>query len=114
VAALVQRYRPARGFVISSFRRPVLLELHRIDPRLPLGFIFDRMPREKLWRALPVEYMKPNARLVTPARVRDFHDAGKKVLTWTVNHPAAMRRLIEAGVDGMIGDDPVALAAGRA
>jgi glycerophosphoryl diester phosphodiesterase len=114
VAALVQRYRPARGFVISSFRRPVLLELHRIDPTLPLGFIFDRMPREKLWRALPVEYMKPNARLVTPARVRDFHDAGKKVLTWTVNHPAAMRRLIEAGVDGMIGDDPVALAAGRA
>ena len=36
-----------------------------------------------------------------------------KVLTWTVNHAATMRRLTEAGVDGMIGDDPVGLAEGR-
>jgi glycerophosphoryl diester phosphodiesterase len=36
-----------------------------------------------------------------------------KVLTWTVNDAAEIRRLIEAGVDGMIGDDPVGLAAGR-
>ncbi len=47
VAELLRRYRPARGFVVSSFRRPVLLELHRIDPWLPLAFIFDRMPRGK-------------------------------------------------------------------
>jgi glycerophosphoryl diester phosphodiesterase len=36
-----------------------------------------------------------------------------KVMTWTVNHPAMMRRLAEAGVDGMVGDDPVMLAQGR-
>jgi glycerophosphoryl diester phosphodiesterase len=113
VVELVRRYRPARGFVLSSFRRPVLLELHRIDAGLPLGFIFDRMPREKTWRGLPVQFVKPSARVVTPARVRQFHAAGMKVLTWTVNHPAAMRRLSEAGVDGMIGDDPRALAQGR-
>jgi glycerophosphoryl diester phosphodiesterase len=113
VVELVRRYRPARGFVLSSFRRPVLLELHRIDAGLPLAFIFDRMPREKTWRELPVQFVKPSARLVTAARVRQFHGAGMKVLTWTVNHPAAMRRLSEAGVDGMIGDDPRMLAQGR-
>lgn len=112
VAALVRRYPPARGFVISSFRRRVLLELHRIDPSLPLGFIFDRMPRARVWRALPVEYMKPKARLVTEARVRQFHAEGKKVLTWTVNQASAMRRLAEAGVDGMIGDEPGMLVEG--
>jgi len=110
---LVRRYRPARGFVLSSFRRRVLLELHRIDPELPLAFIFDRMPREKTWRGLPVQFVKPSARVVTAARVRQFHAAGMKVLTWAVNHPAAMRRLSEAGVDGMIGDDPRMLAQGR-
>jgi glycerophosphoryl diester phosphodiesterase len=110
VAALLQLHRPSRGFVISSFRRPVLLELHRIDPALPLAFIFDRMPRVKTWCDLPIAYVKPSARLVTPARVRQFHAEGKKVLTWTVNLPSAMRRLTDAGVDGMIGDDPVALA----
>jgi glycerophosphoryl diester phosphodiesterase len=113
VAELVRRYPPRRGFVLSSFRRQVLLELHRIDPGLPLGFIFDRMPRAKVWRALPVEYIKPSARLVTPALVSQFHAEGRKVLTWTVNHAVEMRRLAEAGVDGMIGDDPVGLAQGR-
>jgi glycerophosphoryl diester phosphodiesterase len=110
VAGLLRRFRPTQGFVISSFRQPVLLDLHRIDPSLPLAYIFDRMPRTKVWRDLPIQYVKPSARLVTPARVRQFHAEGKKVLTWTVNHPLAMRRLTEAGVDGMIGDDPVMLA----
>ncbi len=113
VAELLRRYPPARGFIVSSFRRPVLLELHRIDPGLPLAFIFDRMPREKTWRGLPIQFVKPSARLVTPARVRQFHAAGINVLTWTVNRPSAMRRLSEAGVDGMIGDDPAVLAAAR-
>lgn len=113
VAGLVRRYRPARGFVISSFRRAILLELHRLDPGLPLALIFDRMPKAKGWSDLPIEFVKPKARLVTAARVRQFHAGGKKVLTWTVNHPLAMRRLIEAGVDGMIGDDPAMLASGR-
>jgi glycerophosphoryl diester phosphodiesterase len=109
VVELVRRYRPERGFVISSFRRNVLLELHRLDPTLPLGFIFDRVPRPKIWPSLPVQYMKPSARLVTKASVQQFHDAGMKVLTWTVNHTATMRRVAEAGVDGVIGDDPWAL-----
>lgn len=110
VAGLVRRYRPARGFILSSFRRPLLLELHRLDPELPLAFIFDRMPRPNVWRELPVQFLKPNLRLITPARVRQFHAEGKQVLTWTVNHPSAMLRLAEAGVDGMIGDDPTLLA----
>jgi glycerophosphoryl diester phosphodiesterase len=113
VVELLRRYRPARGFVVSSFRRPVLLELHRIDSSLPLAFIFDRMPREKTWRELPIQFVKPSARLITPARVRQFHGAGMQVLTWTVNSAAAMRRLCEAGVDGMIGDDPAVLAGAR-
>ena len=113
VAELVRRYRPERGFMISSFRRPMLLEVHRIDPTLPLGFIFDRMPREVVWSGLPVQYVKPSARLVTAARVKQFHAAGMKVLTWTVDGPAMARRMAEAGVDGMIADDPVMLAAER-
>ena len=113
VAGLLQRYRPSRGFVVSSFRRSVLLELHRLDPSLPLGLIFDRTPPTRIWRALPLEFLMPNARLVTSARVRQFHAEGIRVLTWTVNQPSGMRRLAEAGVDGMIGDDPMLLARAR-
>lgn len=113
VVELLRRCPPVRGFVLSSFRKPVLMDVHRIAPELPLGYIFDRMPKVKIWRELPVQYLKPSAKLITPARVRQFHAAGMKVLTWTVNHPTAMRRLSEAGVDGMIGDDPALLAENR-
>ena len=110
VAALLRRYPPARGFVVSSFQRKVLLELNRIDPGVPLGYIFDRMRPERVWRALPIQWVMPKAHLVTATRVRQFHSEGLRVLTWTVNRPNAMRRLAEAGVDGMIGDDPPLLA----
>jgi glycerophosphoryl diester phosphodiesterase len=113
VVRLLRRYPPTHGFLLSSFRRPVLLALHRIDPTLPLGLIFDRMPRARVWHSLPIQFVKPKMRLVTPARVRVFHAHRLKVITWTVNQASAMHRLAEAGVDGMIGDDPVALAKGR-
>ncbi len=34
------------------------------------------------------------------------HDAGLLVIPWTVNDPAAMRRLVDWGVDGLITDRP--------
>lgn len=45
---------------------------------------------------------------LTPALVKEAQDLGLKVIPWTVNDPADMRRLIEWGVDGLITDDPAA------
>ncbi len=45
-------------------------------------------------------------RNLTPALVAEAHRAGLKVLPWTVNNPADMRRLIDMGVDGIITDYP--------
>jgi len=110
VAELLRRYPPTRGYVVSSFRPRVLREMHRVDPSVPLGFVFDRMPYGEGWRDLPIDYVMPHVRLVTAARVERFHAAGKKVLTWTVNHPSDVRQVSAAGVDGMIGDNPRLLA----
>ncbi len=41
-----------------------------------------------------------------PARIAESHALGLKVLPWTVNDPAEMARLIDAGVDGVITDYP--------
>ena len=43
---------------------------------------------------------------LTPALVTEAHAMGIKVLPWTVNDPADMRRLIEMQVDGIITDYP--------
>ena len=34
------------------------------------------------------------------------HDLGVQVVTWTVNEPLVMRRLLDAGVDAIITDRP--------
>jgi len=37
--------------------------------------------------------------------IRELKAAGKRILAWTVNSAAEMRRFAEAGVDGIISDD---------
>ena len=44
--------------------------------------------------------------LCSPAAVRAAHALGAPVLGWTANDPAAVRRLVAAGVDGIVSDDP--------
>jgi glycerophosphoryl diester phosphodiesterase len=44
--------------------------------------------------------------LCSPVAVRTAHRLGAPVLAWTVNDPAAVRRMVAAGVDGIVSDDP--------
>jgi glycerophosphoryl diester phosphodiesterase len=43
-------------------------------------------------------------RLITPRVVRAIHETGREIHVWTVNDPADMRRLLDAGVDGLVSD----------
>jgi glycerophosphoryl diester phosphodiesterase len=45
-------------------------------------------------------------RLVTEAAVERAHAAGLPVLAWTVDEPADFTRVLAAGVDGVITNDP--------
>ena len=48
---------------------------------------------------------------VTEDMVKSAHQAGMKVVPWTVDDPATMASLIDAGVDGLITDYPDRLRA---
>jgi glycerophosphoryl diester phosphodiesterase len=48
----------------------------------------------------------PAFETVTRASVEEAHALGLRVIPWTVNRRAAMRRLIRWGVDGLISDRP--------
>ena len=102
---LLRTYPPERGLVVSSFLPEVLQALHVKDATIPLGLICETKAQLRGWKNLPIEYVIPHHKLVTPGVIREIKDAGKKILVWTVNAPADMRRFTEAGVDGIISDD---------
>ena len=61
--------------------------------------------------ALLVSETSGPLRVVTPRLLRSARQAGLPVFVWTVNRAEDMRRLLALGVDGILTDDPAALAA---
>ena len=55
------------------------------------------------------DIVSPDYALVDKAFVDRAHALGLKVIPWTVNDAAAMRRQIADGVDGLITDYPTLL-----
>ena len=60
----------------------------------------------KLAHAAGCTIWSPFWRNATPERIAEAHALELEVLPWTVNDPADMARLIDAGVDGLITDYP--------
>jgi len=106
---LFLRHKPRRGFVVSSFVPGVLKALRAQDATVPLGLICEFKTQLQLWNELPVQYVILQHALVEPDLIRKIKGAGKKVIVWTVNDPADMRRFAESGVDGIISDDTALL-----
>ena len=105
IAALLRKYPPRRGFVVSSFIPNVLEAVRREDDKIPLGLICDQRDQLRRWKDIPVEYVIPHWRRVSPSLVSELHTADKKILVWTVNNAAAMVRLRDLGVDGIVSDN---------
>lgn len=103
---LFLRHKPRRGFVVSSFAPGVLKAFRAQDSTIPLGLICETKTQLRFWTELPVEYVIPHYALAEPEFIRKVKGAGKRVIVWTVNDPAEMRRFAELGVDGIISDDP--------
>jgi glycerophosphoryl diester phosphodiesterase len=102
---LFLRFKPRRGFVVSSFVPGVLKSLHAEDATIPLGLICDAKNQLRLWNELPVEYVILRQDLAEPDLIRKIKGSGKKTMVWTVNERADMQRFAECGVDGIISDD---------
>jgi glycerophosphoryl diester phosphodiesterase len=105
VLEAVKRFPPKRGYFISSFLPSVVRKLHALDRSLVLGAISKSYWHLRRWKALPVSYVVPHFGLLTPKLVQELHNAGKTVITWTVNDPSRMLEAAAMGVDGVISDD---------
>jgi len=106
--AALDEYPPSQGYVVSSFLPEVLKDVHRLNPAVPLGYLYDQSPSRIL--DVPVAWMIPHLSLVTGKLIDDVHSMDRKVMVWTVNRSSDIRRLAPWGVDAIISDDTRLLA----
>jgi glycerophosphoryl diester phosphodiesterase len=102
---LLHKYPPRCEFVVSSFLPEVLQTIQARDSRIPVGLICETGEELSAWTQISVEYVMPHYRLIDRGLVCELKDAGKRILVWTVNSPADMKRFAELGVDGIISDE---------
>jgi len=112
VGALRESGEIARTIVIS-FDAGIIAALRKIEPTLMTGLLFDGQTDQPLERAVEVGARQLAVRgdLVTPALIAEAHKRDLQIVCWTVNQPAHMRMLIEAGADGIMSDYPDRLVA---
>lgn len=114
VGALRESGEVARVVVIS-FDPGVLSGLRKIEPTLMTGLLFDGQLADPLKAAVDVGARQIVVRgdLVTPAMIVEAHKRDLQVVCWTVNHPAHIRLLMNAGIDGIMSDYPDRLIAAQ-
>jgi glycerophosphoryl diester phosphodiesterase len=133
LAAAIERHGLETRTVVSAFHVPSLRALARHAPQVRIGFTYpeDKLSisrKPHLWpvvafglsslrASVPYRLARLVARagasavmlqhrLITPAAVRAAHARGVPVLAWTVDDPADLARVVAAGVDGVITNDP--------
>lgn len=112
VAAAVRKHKLEKQVMVQSFDFRVLLAMKEAAPELRLSALFGGEKRDLVEAAREAggtPMVSPQYDLATPEQVKKAHAAGLKVFAWTANTTEVWDRLIAAGVDGIITDDPAAL-----
>lgn len=94
--------------VVISFDPVILANTRKIEPTLMTGLLYEGQIPDPLEKAIEIGARQLAVRgdLVTPRLLREARQRDLQVVCWTVNQPAHMRLLVEAGVDGIISDYP--------
>lgn len=109
IMEVINRKKIAKRVTIQSFDVRTLQYLHAHYPKIKTALLIDeKIDFEANIGELgfkPTVY-SPYAVLVGKGLVTRCHEAGVKIIPWTVNTLKEMRYLIELGVDGLVTDYP--------
>jgi len=100
-------WRNATPPLLSSFSETALAAAQAVAPELPRALLLNA-PLPADWRErahrLGCIAVNLNERTVTRSTVRDVHDAGLRLVVWTVNDPAHAQQLLAWGADAVVSD----------
>lgn len=94
--------------IVSSFDWDALARIRHMAPRIRVGLLASRWPARLLGAAseMNADAIHPRFDMVTEDLCIAAHKRAVSVYVWTVDDPAAMRRLIAYGVDGIMTNFP--------
>jgi glycerophosphoryl diester phosphodiesterase len=109
----VQRHNLVDRVMVQSFDFRVLHAMRRIAPQIRLAALYLGPPKSfpAIAYLAGAGIVAPYHALASARQVRAAHAAGLEVVAWTANRPRDWKRLIAAGVNGIITDNPEALLA---
>jgi len=109
IMSVVNKYKLAKRVTIQSIDRRTLQYLHEHYPKVKTSLMVDeKVDFDKNIEDLgfkPTVY-SPTSALVGKGLVDRCHEAGVKIIPWTVNTVKDMKALIALGVDGVVTDYP--------
>jgi glycerophosphoryl diester phosphodiesterase len=110
---LVRAYDMAAYVTVTSFQTTPLTEVGAYAPEFPTGWLVREVHDAIVTQAhaMGCTQLCPRADVVTPALVQRLHAEGFVVRAWGVANAALMRRVVEAGADGMTVNFPDKLLA---
>ena len=113
VLDVIRKHKMEKRVIIQSFDFRTLHEMKKIAPELALSALYSGKARDfvEIAKEAGATIASPEYRLVTPEQVKAAHAAKLQVVPWTANEHADWDRLIAAGVDAIITDDPAGLIA---
>jgi glycerophosphoryl diester phosphodiesterase len=113
VLRIIRKHHLEQRVILQSFDFRTLHAMKEQAPEIALSALYEGSPKDfvAIGKESGAGTISPAFALVTPEQVQAAHAAGLKVLPWTANRPADWARLVDAGVDGIISDDPAALIA---
>jgi glycerophosphoryl diester phosphodiesterase len=113
VLALIRKHHLESRVVLQSFDFRTLHAMKELAPEIRLSALYSGPARSfvEIGKEADAKIVSPEYHLVTAEQVKAAHAAGLEVLPWTPNKPEEWSRLADAGVDGIISDNPAGLIA---
>jgi glycerophosphoryl diester phosphodiesterase len=110
---VIRQHKLEARSIVQSFDFRILREIERLAPGIRRSALWEGAARPfvDIAREALAGIIAPDFVLVTPEQVQAAHAAKLEVVPWTANTPEDWRKLIDAGVDAIITDDPAALIA---
>ena len=100
---LVEKYNLCDKVVLTSFKYKELLDAKKLAPHIKAGYLTEKVDDELLERMKKdgIEEICPEAKAITAALCKKWHDLGFNVRAWGVYNVDYMKSAYLAGVDGM-------------